>query len=288
MKIAENTISAVEKYLSDNLETIYTEREIAVFTDVLFEDLLAISKTERFLNAQKRLSESELLKIVYACKDLKKQIPVQYITGKAFFKNLWLEVNHHVLIPRPETEELVSLIIRENKTAKKIIDFCTGSGCVALVLKKEFQSAETFATDVSKEALTLAERNAKNNNIDVRFFCEDVLSERTNSGFQQADIIVANPPYVLESDKSEMSSNVLNHEPHLALFVPDEDALKFYKAIAKKAAQLLKKDGKLYFEIHEEKGKAVSDLLSGHGFSNIRVLKDFYGKDRFVSGTWLF
>ncbi len=283
MKIADNTIKATEKYLRDNLKGIYDEREIASFTDVLFEDLLNLSKTERFLNGEKRLSESELLQIIYACKDLKSHIPVQHITGKAFFMNLELEVSKNVLIPRPETEELVSIVVRENKNPLKIIDFCTGSGCIALALKKVFPSAEVMATDVSGEALKVAEGNAKKNNLEVKFFQEDVLI--ASSEFEQVDLIISNPPYVLESDKQNMSPNVLNHEPHLALFVPDEDALKFYKAIAERAAQILKKGGKLYFEIHEEKGKEVAALLVENGFSEVRILKDMYEKDRFVSGV---
>ncbi len=284
MKIADNTIKATEKYLRDNLKEIYDEREIASFTDILFEDLLAISKTERFLNADKRLSESELLLFVYACKDLKKHIPVQHITGKAFFMDLELEVNKNVLIPRPETEELVSIVIRENKNLSKIIDFCTGSGCISLAMKTAFPAAEVMATDVSDEALKVAERNAQKNKLEVKFLKEDVLL--SSSQFENVDIIISNPPYVLESDKENMSSNVLNHEPHLALFVPDHDALKFYKSITEKATQILKKGGKLYFEIHEEKGKEVAELLVKNGFSEVCILKDMYEKDRFVGGIF--
>ncbi|MCX6182082.1 MAG: peptide chain release factor N(5)-glutamine methyltransferase [Bacteroidetes bacterium] len=285
MKIADNTIKATEKYLHDTLKDIFNEREITSLADILFEDLLGVSKTERVLNSDKRLSESELLQIIYACKDLKKQIPVQHITGKSFFMDLVLEVNKNVLIPRPETEELVSVVVRENKNPLKIIDFCTGSGCIALALKQAFPKAEVNAIDVSEAALEVAKINAEKNKLEVKFLKEDVLATLNFEHLTlNCDIIISNPPYVLESDKLQMSPNVLNHEPHLALFVPDEDALKFYKSITEKSAHILKKGGKLYFEIHEEKGKEVAELLVKNGFSEVRILKDMYEKDRFVSG----
>ncbi|MFM7024046.1 MAG: peptide chain release factor N(5)-glutamine methyltransferase [Flavobacteriales bacterium] len=282
MKIAQNTVAATEKYLQDNLQDFYNAREIASFTDILFEDLLQISKTDRITDPEHRLSESDLLKIIYACKDLKKYIPVQHITGKAFFMDLELEVDNNVLIPRPETEEMVSNIIRENHPSM-VLDFCTGSGCIALALKKAFPSAKVIATDISDAALNVARRNAAKNKLEVEFIEQDVLSSDVSD--TQFDLIISNPPYVLESDKQNMSPNVLNHEPHLALFVPDNDALKFYKAIAQKAAQLLKKGGKLYFEIHEEKGKEVLALMEGLGFSDVKVVEDMYGKERVVKGS---
>ena len=148
MKIADNTIAAAEQYLLNNLQDVYGVREIASFTDLLFEDLLSLSKTDRFLSPEKRLSESELLQIIYACKDLKKQVPVQHITGKVLFRNLWLKVNKHVLIPRPETEELLSNIIRDHKNIASAVDCCTGSGCIALALKSAFPLASVVAVDV--------------------------------------------------------------------------------------------------------------------------------------------
>ena len=169
MKIAENNVAACERYLKENLGAYYSEREIALFADILFEDLLNITKNDRFANHNIRLSESQLLQIIYACKDLKQYKPVQYITEKAMFGDFVLKVNQHVLIPRPETEELVSIITKENKTPKAIIDFCTGSGCIALSLKKAFSSAKVFALDVSAEALKVAKENASNNNLHIDF-----------------------------------------------------------------------------------------------------------------------
>ena len=284
MKIADNTIAAAEQYLLNNLQDVYGAREIASLTDLLFEDLLSLSKTDRFLSPEKRLSESELLQIIYACKDLKKQVPVQHITGKVLFRNLWLKVNQNVLIPRPETEELLSNIIRDHKNIASAVDCCTGSGCIALALKSAFPLASVVAVDVSQEALNVAQQNAALNNLHVDFMLQDVLSNEMPFAAESIDLIVSNPPYVLESDKQKMSLNVLQYEPHLALFVPDEDALKFYAVLTKNAQFSLKKGGMLYFEIHEEKGKDVRDLMIDHGFVDVRITKDMYDKDRFVHG----
>ena len=161
MKIAQNNVEAVEQYLKENLSSFYSEREIVLFTDILLQDLLAISKSQRLMNSDIRLSESQLLQIIYAAKDLKKYKPIQYITGKAFFANLELEVDENVLIPRPETEELFSLIVQENESPKVVIDFCTGSGCLALALKSKFPQAQVYASDVSKGALKVSQKNAK-------------------------------------------------------------------------------------------------------------------------------
>ena len=284
MKIAENNVAACERYLKENLGAYYSEREIALFADILFEDLLNITKNDRFANHNIRLSESQLLQIIYACKDLKQYKPVQYITEKAMFGDFVLKVNQHVLIPRPETEELVSIITKENKTPKAIIDFCTGSGCIALSLKKAFSSAKVFALDVSAEALKVAKENASNNNLHIDFVEADVLNVSSNAFTEKFDIVVSNPPYVLESDKKQMDANVLKYEPHLALFVNDDEALLFYNAIAPLAYQILNENGKLYFEIHEGKGEQVRDLLLKTGFTSVSIVKDFYDKDRFVLG----
>ncbi len=280
MKIAQNTLSAVEHYLQENLASFYSSREIEIFSTFLIEDLLGVSKQERKRDI--RLSESQLLTIIYACKDLKQYIPIQYITGKIFFRDLEIHVNKSVLIPRPETEELVSIIEKENSNPSTIIDFCTGSGCIALALKKYFSSSKILASDISLDALHVAKNNSNRLNLAVDFFEDDALN---SSAFKniKASVIASNPPYVLESDKAEMAQNVLDHEPHLALFVPNDNALKFYKSIAKTAFSLLEKGGKLYFEIHENKGKEIENLLLKEGFSDVRIIKDFYEKDRFAS-----
>lgn len=283
MKIARNNVEAVEQYLKENLSSFYTTREIELFTDILLEDFWNITKSQRLLNKDMRLSESQLLQIIYASKDLKKFRPIQYVTGKAFFAELQLEVDENVLIPRPETEELFSLIAKKNHSPSVVVDFCTGSGCLALALKRKYSSAQVIATDISKGALDVAQRNAQKNNLNVRFIENDILSSNSSDFSFKADIIVSNPPYVLNSDKKEMSPNVLQYEPHIALFVDDSNPIVFYKKIADIAFELLNPEGKLYFEIHEDKGAEVREYLNLIGLTQIQVLQDFYGKDRFVS-----
>ena len=284
MKIAQNTVEAVKQYLKENLSSFYSEREIELITDILLEDLLAISKSQRLLNNDIRFSESQLLQIIYACKDLKKYKPIQYITGKAFFADLELEVNENVLIPRPETEELFSLIAQENSSPKVLIDFCTGSGCLALALKSKYTESKVYATDVSKGALEVAKKNATKNKLAVEFIENDVLQThpRSQNFPSNVDVVVSNPPYVLESDKKEMEVNVLQYEPHLALFVEDDNAIVFYKKIGDLAFELLNVGGKLYFEIHENKALEVQQYLQDIGFANVQIQKDIYEKDRFV------
>lgn len=285
MKIAQNNVEAVEQYLKESLSAFYSAREIELFTDILLEDFWNISKSQRLLNKDIRLSESQLLQVIYACKDLKKYRPIQYITGKVFFADLELEVDENVLIPRPETEELFSLIAKENHSPSVIVDFCTGSGCLALALKNRYSSAKVIATDISKGALTVAQRNAHKNKLEVHFIESDVLNSQSSDFPFKADIIVSNPPYVLESDKKDMSANVLQYEPQLALFVDDDNAIVFYKKIADIAFELLNDGAKLYFEIHENKGKEVCDYLVAKGFTQVMVIKDFYEKERFVAAT---
>jgi release factor glutamine methyltransferase len=285
MKIAQNNVEAVEQYLKESLSAFYSAREIELFTDILLEDFWNISKSQRLLNKDIRLSESQLLQVIYACKDLKKYRPIQYITGKVFFADLELEVDENVLIPRPETEELFSLIAKENHSPSVIVDFCTGSGCLALALKNRYSSAKVIATDISKGALTVAQRNAHKNKLEVHFIESDVLNSQSSDFPFKADIIVSNPPYVLESDKKDMSANVLQYEPQLALFVDDDNAIVFYKKIADIAFELLNDGAKLYFEIHENKGKEVCDYLVAKGFTQVMVIKDFYDKERFVAAT---
>ncbi len=285
MKIAQNTVEAVQQYLKDNLSAFYSEREIDLFTDILLEDLLAISKSQRMLNSDIRLSESQLLQIIYAAKDLKKYKPIQYITGKAFFADLELEVDENVLIPRPETEELFSIIAKENSSPKVLVDFCTGSGCLALALKSKYAESKVHATDVSKGALEVAKRNATKNKLAVEFIENDILGSSSSDFPFKADVVASNPPYVLESDKKEMSANVLQYEPHLALFVEDDNAIIFYKKIGDLASELLNVGGKLYFEIHENKALEVQAYLQSIGFTFVEIRKDIYDKDRFVSAV---
>jgi release factor glutamine methyltransferase len=221
--------------------------------------------------------------------ELKKEVPIQYLLGKTNFYGLDFEVNENVLIPRPETEELVEWIVKENaKTDKtktlKILDIGTGSGCIAVSLAKNLPNAKVYAIDVSKKALETAKRNAINNKVEVTFLLNDVLElEELPYDF---DIIVSNPPYVRHLEKEEIKKNVLDYEPHLALFVEDHDALIFYKKIATLAQDNLFKNGQLYFEINQYLGKEMIDLLEEMEFKNIELRKDIYDNDRMLRGSF--
>ena len=220
-----------------------------------------------------------------AIKRLLQLEPVQYIVCHTYFLDYKLEVSPAVLIPRQETEELVAMIIANEKENKnlKILDIGTGSGCIPIALSLELDCQETIGLDISNKALEVAKSNSKANNSSVVFEHLDILKDEIP--YQEIDIIVSNPPYVLESDKKQMDKNVLNYEPGLALFVPDDAPLKFYEAIAEKSLDALVKGGRLYFEIHEKYGQEVKDLMENFGYLKVNVQQDlFLSKDRIVSG----
>jgi len=213
---------------------------------------------------------------------LKKHVPIQYILGETEFYGLPFRVNDSVLIPRPETEELVDWIRSENNRneALNILDIGTGSGCIAIALKHEFPNAAVEAFDISDKALETARSNAGLNKLDVEFSKVDILNVADQS--KKWDIIASNPPYIPELEKSEIEANVLEHEPHLALFVPDNDPLLFYRHIALFAKKQLNPNGKLYFEIHRDYGKECMELLASLGFSEIELRKDISGNNRMI------
>lgn len=211
--------------------------------------------------------------------------PVQYIVGHTYFLEYKLEVSPAVLIPRQETEELVSMIIAKEKDKQqlRILDIGTGSGCIPIALSLELECQEIIGLDISEAALEIAQNNSSLNSAKVDFHQLDILNE--NIPYQELDIIVSNPPYVLESDKKQMHKNVLNYEPGLALFVPDDAPLKFYEAIANKSLKALVNGGRLYFEIHEKFGQEVKSLMEQVGYLNVEIHQDiFLSKDRIVSG----
>ena len=214
---------------------------------------------------------------------LKKEIPIQYLLGKTSFYGLDFELNSTVLIPRPETEELVEWIIKNHSKKHgqlKILDIGTGSGCIAISLAKNLPEASVFAIDVSEMALATAKKNATVNEVNVTFIQKNILE--TEDLEQQFDIIVSNPPYVRNLEKKEIKKNVLDHEPHLALFVEDNDALIFYRKIAALAQKNLSPNGQLYFEINQYLGVEMKDLLEKMNFKNIELRKDIYGNDRMI------
>ena len=281
MFVKENTISAIKEYFFDSLTRLYPQREVESFFFILSEYFLSISRIELRVNGSKKLSESELLKFHYAIKDLKSFKPIQQITGKQFFYDNEFIVSPHTLIPRPETEELVDLIVKENLNFEgRILDIGTGTGAIGISLDLALTKASVTAFDVSEDALKTAKINAEKLESKVSFGVQDIL----NPSYQgdSFDIIVSNPPYVLNKEKKEMESNVLEYEPHLALFVEDEDPLLFYREIIKFSHTYLNKKGKLYFEINEKFGQETTDLMN-NDFSEVKILKDVNGKDRIIS-----
>ncbi len=245
-----------------------------------------MSRVDQALHPEHRLSESELVLLHQAVKRLLRQEPLQYITGETEFYGLHLLVSPSVLIPRPETEELVDIIVQEKHPEHaRILDIGTGSGCIALALKKQYPASEVTAVDISEKALSTARSNATKNHLKVQFYTCDILNFSTCEKAKEYDVIVSNPPYVTTNDKKLMKSNVLDFEPHLALFVGNNDPLLFYRHIAGFAMQRLKDGGKLYVEINENYGTETVRLFTDHGLKNIKLHTDFQGKNRFVSAV---
>ncbi|OXA77598.1 release factor glutamine methyltransferase [Flavobacterium aquidurense] len=270
------------------LSPFYDAYEAESFFYLILEDKHKLRQIDLALNHELNFSESDFVIWNSLLKQLKKEVPIQYLLGKTSFYGLDFEVNENVLIPRPETEELVEWIINENsiadKTKKlKILDIGTGSGCIAISLAKNLPNADVYALDVSKKALDTAKRNSVNNNVEVTFMLKNVLElEALKSNY---DIIVSNPPYVRNLEKVEIKKNVLDYEPHLALFVEDNDALIFYRKIAEIGKVNLLENGQLYFEINQYLGKETSDLLEQMNFKNIELKKDIYDNDRMMKGN---
>lgn len=266
------------------LSSLYPLEEIQTFFYLLTEEFTGLKKFETALELRKEISETDLKKYRESLKDLKKEVPIQYILGKTFFYGLNFEVNSNVLIPRPETEELVDWIVGSaKKKPLKILDIGTGSGCIAIALAKNLSQSEVYAIDISKSALNTAQENADLNGVKVNFLEADILQALNIE--EHFDIIVSNPPYVLVSEKSLMKKNVLEYEPHKALFVENNDPLLFYERITKFAARNLKDGGLLFFEINETKAKETRQLLMNHGFTDIELKADFLGKDRMIKAV---
>lgn len=272
-------------YIKEELSSIYPDSEISSFTKIIVEH---ISKRQfsPFLLDTLQLSEEQKEELKCIVERLQIEEPIQHILGETEFYSLPFYVNKHVLIPRPETEELVELILNDcDKNASlNILDIGTGSGAIAIALAANLPKARVEAWDISSEALKMAKKNAERNNIDIFFKEVDVLADISTD--KKYDIIVSNPPYVLESEKAEMDRNVLDYDPHLALFVPDNEALKFYIRIADLARDLLVYSGKLYFEINRAKGENTKVMLDELGYQDIKVIKDLSQNDRMVKASF--
>ncbi len=283
MKIPNNSINATANYFKDELKSIFGASELEQIFQITFSHFFGLSKIDLILKGEEHLSESELLKIIYTIKDLKLNKPLAYILGKWEFYGLPFNVTEHTLIPRPETEELVDLILKENTGTFNLLDIGTGSGCIPISIQKNNPKATIYAIDVSEEALIVAKQNALLNNVTVDFYQLDILEYRNKNFEFPLDVIVSNPPYITLEEKKLMHNNVLDFEPHLALFIEDETPLLFYDAISDYAKVNLKIGGKLYFEINEHYGNAVKELLTNKGFKNVNIVKDINEKDRIIT-----
>jgi release factor glutamine methyltransferase len=279
------TVTEGYRYLCNELYSVYEQREAENIAGMVIENITGLKRMDRVLQKDTILTTEQQKKLNNYTTLLRQHQPVQYVLHEAWFYGMQLYVDEHVLIPRPETEELVEWIITDAKAGQQpvsIIDIGTGSGCVPIALKKNIPAADVWAVDISNEALAVAKRNAETQQANITFQQADILIPTHISTFPLFDIIVSNPPYIPLSDKTSMHPNVLQHEPHLALFVENENPLLFYNAIADFAHSFLKPGGSLYFEIHEAMGEQVTQLLTQKGFINVQVKKDMQEKDRMV------
>jgi release factor glutamine methyltransferase len=285
MQWRTNKLLDLKNQYVHELLAYYEKREAESLVGILVQHFFGLSRASLLSKPDFRLSESEMLQLHFAVKDLKKYRPVQYIVGETEFFGIKIKVNDTVLIPRPETEELVQLIVETEKEQNvDVLDIGTGSGCIAIALQKFLMASRVSAIDISPAALQLASENCAFNQTNIHFQEINILDKNQWKHLGQFDLIVSNPPYVTEAEKNKMQANVLNYEPHQALFVPDENALVFYEAIFSFAREHLNKNGKIYVEINELKGEETVKLLKTKHFLKVSLHKDIHGKNRFVSG----
>jgi release factor glutamine methyltransferase len=276
------TIKDIKPYLAGELARIYPDHEISALAGIIIKTVLKATRLHSVAYPESPVSQKHTHEIMRICRELKKGKPIQYILGETNFYNCTIKINNETLIPRPETEELVDLIIKENRGfSGSILDVGTGSGCIAVALAINLPGTTVTGTDNSEEALKVARENASINDVKADFIRSDIL-EPDISLFRTADIIVSNPPYIRESEKNVMKRNVLDYEPHSALFVPDQSPLIFYKAILNLADKILNPTGKIYFEINEAMGKQMMDLMISHKYDSACLIKDINGKERII------
>ena len=285
MKVPNNKISSVKSYFLESLKS-FSQEDVNNYFSFLCDAWLDLTKADLLLNPDVEIAESELLKFLYAIKDLKKNRTIQYIAGKTWFYGVEVKVQEGVLIPRPETEELVDWIVNDCQNSNRILDLGTGSGCIPLAIKNKLRHLNVVGYDVSKKAVNIAKKNANSLCLDVDFQEFDILNWQLFPQENKFDVIVSNPPYVLLSELKKMNNNVVDFEPHIALFVDDSEPLFWYKIISIKAKRLLNKDGHLYFEINENYGSEVISILDKEGFVDIELKKDINDKDRMVKAVW--
>ena len=284
MFVETNTIPVLRRYFNSSLEAHFSASECKLMFDSLIQKRLNWTKTDLILNNNSRLSESDLLCLRNATKRLLNQEPFQYVIGETLFYDLLLNCDSRALIPRPETEELVQWILEEQASISSILEIGTGSGCIALACKNQLPRCKVTAIDVSPEALQLAGENAAKLSLEIELIESDFLSDDlTFIGNGSAfDCIVSNPPYIPINESGNIAANVVDFEPSIALFVPEDNPLLFYNAIVDKSMHLLNNDGFFFFEIHELYSSEVRSLLEKKGFINIELRKDLQGKPRMV------
>lgn len=280
-------IQAAFTYIINTIAPIYEPREAANIAHIVVEHITGLNKLDRIVYKDQNLDPGQQIRLEEAVAALLQHQPVQYVTGTAWFYGMELLVNRNVLIPRPETEELVEWILADVQMDAKdvqMLDIGTGSGCIPLALKQALPAAGVWGIDVSDGALTIAKANAAKQQLDVHFTQVNVLDEEATAALPLFNVIVSNPPYIKQSERLGMQQQVLDYEPSLALFVPDEDALLFYRRIVQLSASKLSRGGALYFEINEALGPEVVSLMEKEGFANVQLRQDIFGKDRMVKG----
>ena len=267
------------KFRSD-LTEIYTVEEVSSLFRIVLEELLSFDITKFYLKPDYILNKTELDKVIKFTNELKKGKPFQYIIGETRFYNYKFYVNDSVLIPRIETEGLLDWILRENKDSKStVIDFCSGSGCIAITMKMKRKKWDISALEINKKAIDLAKRNSSRHSAEINYIHADIFSW---NNYDEVDIIISNPPYVVESQKKNMKVNVLNFEPEKSIFVSDENPLIFYKRIFDISKLKLKEGGLLYFEINPKFKKALISLSKKYNFSSYELKKDIFRRNRYI------
>lgn len=270
-------------YIRKELEGLYPPEETEGFISILFSHLKQYNLTDLLLKKEEILTPAEFQNLKRIVARLKQKEPIQYILGETEFYGLPFKLTPNVLIPRPETEELVEWVLKLKRNSSiRILDVGTGSGCIPIAVKKNWPQAQVFACDISEKALQIAKTNAGINQVEIAFFHLNILNPTLPTSFPKIDVLISNPPYVTESEKKRMGSNVLDHEPEQALFVPDDDPLRFYKALTTFAKKHLTHGGNLFWEINEAFGKECVGLLKENGFINVKLRQDINGKDRML------
>lgn len=272
--------------LKTALLDVYDEREASAIAHEALTYITGADKLQRITNRDKELTPEQFEQYAHFREKLQEGMPLQYLTGTTWFKGMEFRVNEHVLIPRPETEELVDLIVSDYKEKQPdILDIGTGSGCIPITLAKALPQANITSIDISKEAIATAKENALLNNADINFLNIDFLDEAEQRKLPEYDIIVSNPPYIPEEEKTQLHTNVRDHEPGLALFVPDDDALLFYRHIAEFGRSHLKTNGRIYCELHIDYATETGTLFKNMDYTNVIVKEDMHGNMRMLRAS---